>query len=196
MIYTIEIFSRGMDVGIGKITQAQYEYWSGDNEMYLDDALNSNFDYDDNETPEDCVLLDYYNEYDDTFFTFGPDADNHNIVIKDSEGSIVYQGDLDDITSEYDIDYELRIRENGTQDYFVSSMEPGYYIQWCHGGKGCYFDADFEDEDFDPTKLKFYVKETDFGEIISTIDYDNEELSNNAGDYDIKSFKASVHYVE
>lgn len=56
-IYTIEIYSRGLDVGIGTITQAQYEYWSDEDREYdLPEALQDNFDYEGNESPEECKL--------------------------------------------------------------------------------------------------------------------------------------------
>ena len=89
-IYSIEITSRGLDVGIGKITQAQYEYWSDEDREYdLTDALQSSYDYEGNETPEECKLYDYYNEYEDVLFTFGPDIQYHTITIRDEDGAIV-----------------------------------------------------------------------------------------------------------
>ena len=194
--YTIEITSRGQDVGIGKITQSQYEYWSDDREYELGEALQSNYDYEENETPEECRLHDYYNEYDDVLFTFGPDIDYHSMTIKDAEGNVVYSGDVDNLVSEYDPEDELEMIDGGDRDYYMSVMEPGYYLQWCNGGKGVYFDGDFEADTFDPKKLKFKRIETDFGDILDSIFYDGEDISNNAGDYDIKSFEARVYYVE
>lgn len=197
MIYTIEIYSRGLDVGIGTITQEQYEYWNDEDREYdLGDALNSNFDYEENSTPVECQLYDYYNEYDSVLFTFGPSMDGHQMSIKDSAGNIMYMGDAGDMINEHDPEYEIPMLESGELDYFMSVMEPGYYLQWCQGGKGKYFDGDFETEQFDPKKLKFHIRETDFGDVLHGIEYDNEVVENTAGDYDIKSFEASVHYVE
>jgi len=197
MIYTIEIFSRGLDVGIGKLTQAQYEYWNDEDRAYeLSDALQCNYDYVENETPEECKLFDYYNEYEDVLFTYGPDIEYHSMTIKDSEGNTVFEGDVDGLSFEHDPEGELEMIDGGDRDYYMSVQEPGYYLQWCNSGKGLYFDGDFETEDFDPTKFKFKRVETDFGQVLDSITYDGEEISNNAGDYDIKSFEASVHYVE
>jgi hypothetical protein len=196
-IYTIEITSRGLDVGIGKITQEQYEYWSDEDREYdLGEALQSNFDYEENGTPEECKLYDYYNEYEDVLFTFGADFEYHNMTIKDDKGNIVYTGDISDLASEHDPEYELEMIDGGDRDYYMSVMEPGYYLEWCNGGKGVYFDGDFEAEEFDPKKLKFKRVETDFGEVLGGISYDGDHIDNNAGDYDIKSFEARVHYVE
>ena len=89
MNYTIEIYSRGIDVGIGKVTKEQYEYWSERPAGDLDDVMNSNFDYEENETPEEAKMeREYYNEYEDVFFGFGPDANYHEMTIKDENGSI------------------------------------------------------------------------------------------------------------
>lgn len=197
MLFTIEIVSRGLDVGIGKITQAQYEYWNHEDREYeLGEALQCNFDYEENETPEECKLLDYYNEYDDVLFTFGPDIDYNTMVIKDSKGNIVFDGDVEGFASEYDPECELEIIDGGDRDYYMNVQEPGYYVQWTQGGKGVYFDGDFEAEEFDPLKLKFLRKETDYGDVLDSISYNGEHISNNAGDYDVKSFECAVHYVE
>lgn len=196
--YTIEIMSRGLDVGIGKITQAQYEYWSDQDDYDLSEALQSgeDFDYDELDTPEDARFNQYYNEFTDVFFAFGPDFDYHSITIKDDEGNIIYMGDVEGLTSEHDPEFELEMIDGGDRDYFISDMEPGYYVSWSQGGKGLYFDGEFEAESFDPKKLKFHRKETDYGDVLSDVSYDGEELYNCAGDYDIKSFEARVHYVE
>lgn len=197
MKYTIEIWSRGLDVGIGKITEAQYEYWSEMSVSDLQDVMNNNFDYDENETPEEARMeREYYNEYEDVFFGFGPDADYHEMTIKDEEGNIIFMGDKSGFIDEYDPDYEVDLTDAGDRDYYSNVLEPGYYVQWCQGGKGLYFDGEFEAEKFDPLKIKFSIRETDYGEILTGISYDGEEVYNDAGDYDIKSFEASLVNVE
>jgi hypothetical protein len=193
MNYTIEIYSRGIDVGIGKVTKEQYEYWSERPAGDLDDVMNSNFDYEENETPEEAKMeREYYNEYEDVFFGFGPDANYHEMTIKDENGNVVFEGDTSGYIDAYDPDYEVDLTDNGDQDYYSQYLEPGYYVQWCQGGKGLYYETDFEADTFDPLKIKFSVRETDYGEIITGISYDGEELYNNAGDYDIKSFEAHI----
>ena len=70
-VYKIVLAGRGTDCGIGKITQAQYDFWSHpDNESGLGDALNdpdmTEFESDDGDTveiPEECRFEYYYNEY-------------------------------------------------------------------------------------------------------------------------------------
>lgn len=197
MKYTIEIYSRGIDVGIGKITKEQYEYWSDDdNEMHLTDALQDSYDYEENDTPDECKFVGYYNEYDDVFFGFGPNWDYHDITIKDEDGNIIYAGDASGFIDSYDPDYEIDLLDGGEQDYYSNCLDSGYYVQWCQGGKGLYFDGEFEAEKFDPLKIKFSMRETDYGEILTGIKYDNEDVENCAGDYDVKSFEATVFYVE
>lgn len=196
MKYTIEIWSRGLDVGIGKITKEQYEYWDERPAGDLDDVLNSNFDYEENETPEEARMdREYYNEYDDVFFGFGPDYQYHEMTIKDEDDNVVYMGDASGYIDSYDPDYDVDLTEVGDRDYYSSVLDSGYYVQWCQGGKGLYFDGEFETEKFDPLLIKFSVRETDYGEILTGISYDGEDLYNNAGDYDIKSFEATVFKV-
>jgi hypothetical protein len=197
MNYKIEIWSRGIDVGIGKITKEQYEYWNDRDTQDLNDVLNNNFDYEENETPDEARLpYEYYNEYEDVFFGFGPDHDYNEMTIKDSEGNILFMGDVSGFINEYDPEYEVGLLEGGEQDYYSNCLEPGHYIQWCQGGKGLYFDGEFDAEKFDPLKMVFSIRETDYGEIVVGIAYDGEDVENQAGDYDIKSFEASVFHAE
>jgi hypothetical protein len=193
MKYTIEIWSRGVDVGIGTITKEQYDYWSERESYDLDEALNNNFDYESEETPSEAILdKEYYNEYSDVLYAWGPDMDHHEMVIKDENGTEVYKGDAYDLIHEYDEDYESMYEG---EEYFMNVQKPGYYVQWCQGGKGIYFEGEFEADEFDPKKLKFFNSETNYGDVLSKVYYDGEELDNNAGDYDIKSFEASLEHV-
>lgn len=197
MKYKIEIYSRGIDVGIGTITKEQYEYWSERPTGDLDDVLNDNFDYDENETPEEAKMdRNYYNEYEDVFFGFGPDFSYNEMIIKDEDGNIIYMGDLSGYIESYDPEYEIDLTDGGERDYYSQWLDPGYYVQWCQGGKGLYFDGEFETEKFDPLKIKFLRGETDYGEILIGIKYNDEEIENCAGDYDIKSFEAEIFCVK
>lgn len=194
--YRIEIYSRGLDVGIGTITKEQYEYWSDkNNSMYLDDALNDSYDYEDNATPENCKLYEYYNEYENVLYTFGPDLQMSSMTIKDEDDNLIYAGEITDFTEEHDPDYDIPMIDHGVQDYYTSVLEPGYYLQWCQGGKGLYVNDEFEDDAFDPKKLRFTVVETDFGEIVDVVEYDGQVFEKD-GNYDIKSFEANVHHIE
>jgi hypothetical protein len=196
MKYKIKIWSRGIDVGIGTITKEQYEYWSNREYDELNNALNDSFDYDEAGTPDEARLPhEYYNEYEDVFFGFGPDFDYHELTITDENDNIVFEGDASGYIEEYDPEWEVDLIESGDRDYYIQWLEDGYYLQWCQGGKGLYFDGEFETEKFDPLKLKFSKRETDYGEILTGISYNGEDVENQAGDYDIKSFEASVHEV-
>jgi hypothetical protein len=191
MKYTIEIFSRGMDVGIGTITKEQYEYWN-DREEDLGDALNQNYDYEENETPTECQFDEYYNEYSDVLYAWGPDMDYHEMKITDENGTEVFKGTAYDLIHEYDEDYEFMYEG---EEYFMNIQKNGYYVQWCQGGKGLYFEGEFEADEFDPKKLKLFNSETDYGDILSKVYYNGEALDNNAGDYDIKSFEVSLYNI-
>ncbi len=191
MKYTIEIWSRGYDVGIGTITKEQYDYWVERDESDLSDALHSNFDYESEETPTEAILdKEYYNEYSDVLYAWGADMDHHEMVIKDENDNEIYKGTAYDLIYEHDEDYDFMY---DSEEYFSNTQKDGYYVQWCQGGKGIYFEGEFEADEFDPKKLKFKNSETDYGDVLSDIYYDGERLDNNAGDYDIKSFEASIY---
>jgi hypothetical protein len=185
---TIKIFGRGSDRGIGTITKAQYEYWKEHSDD-LGEALNDNYDYDENETPEDARLpYEYYNEYEDAGFVSGPDEDSCGVEITDGDEETLYEGELYTVLEEIHGDEDSSDAVEEEAEMYLNShcLAPGYYVVWAQGGKGTYFEGSIdipEGEEFDPTLLKFLTTDFDGQSIITTVQYNGESIDNSGGDW-------------
>jgi hypothetical protein len=175
---TIQIRGRGTDRGLQEITQAQYEYWL-DNEDDLSDALNSDYDYEENQTPESARLpYEYYNEYTDSGFFTGPDSENVYLSIEDDEGNTLFGGDIEDFaTAAHGEEYYEAMEEEAEMYFNSNCLKPGYYIHWSQGGKGTYFSGTITipaGELFDGKLLKFYTTDFQGNGMITRITYKDE----------------------
>lgn len=185
---TIKIFGRGSDRGIGTITKAQYEYWSEHSDD-LGEALNDNYDYDENETPLEARLpYEYYNEYDDAGFVTGPDEDSCGIAILNDEEETLFEGELYAVLDEIHGEDEgsEAVEEEGELYLNGHCLKPGYYVVWGQGGKGTYFEGSVdipEGEEFDPKLLKFLTTDFDGQSIITTVEYNGDAVDNGGGDW-------------
>lgn len=185
---TIKIFGRGSDRGIGSITKAQYEYWSEHSDD-LGEAMNDNYDYDENETPEDARLpYEYYNEYDDAGFVSGPDEDSCGIAIIDSNEETLFEGELYTVLEAIHGEEDSSDAVEEEAEMYLNShcLAPGYYVVWGQGGKGTYFEGSIdiaEGEKFDPALLKFLTTDFDGQRIITTVEYNGESIDNSGGDW-------------
>lgn len=189
--FTIEIYSRGFEVGIGEITKEQYDYWS-DREDDLGEALNQNIDYDDEDVPEDARFEYYYNEYSSEAEAYGPDADNSTLVIKIGEQEI-FNDDLSVFFSE-----EAGTAENlsEVESTYIDDLEPGYYVYWEQGGKGLYFQGEFEADAFDAHLLTFKTTLVEGNEVITSVEYNGQDIENYGGDWWGKYADYSLHHIE
>ena len=136
--YTIRIWGRTREIGVSKIKKAQYDYWSDeDHENDLGDALNENYDYEENNTPKAAQFEFPYYEYQDKISFWGFDQDDTHMTIENSEGETIYEGDLESFFSEAHGEEDSRWecteeQEELYPDYFGK----GYWLYWTQGGKG------------------------------------------------------------
>ena len=99
--YTIRIWGRTREIGVGKISKQQYEYWSHeDHNDDLSDAMNESYDYDENDTPKKARFDSAYYEYQDVHSFWGFDEDDTHMTITDESGEEIYDGTLDGFISE------------------------------------------------------------------------------------------------
>ena len=187
--FTIKLYGRGTDRGIGTITKEQYEYWNEHSDD-LGDALNDQYDYEENETPEDAKLpYEYYNEYEDIAFETGIDEDSCYISITDSDGNELYDDELFSFltTVHGDSDSCDEATEEKDEVYFnTSCMSEGYYVYWQQGGKGTYFEGTIEidkDSEFNPKLLKFNTVDFDGNSMVTNVLYDDEDIENSGGEW-------------
>jgi hypothetical protein len=186
--YTIRIWGRTREIGVGTITKAQYDYWSSeDHEDDLADALNESFDYDEAGTPPEAQFEMPYYEYQDVESIWGFDTDDTSMTIEDSEGNDIYSGDLVSFIEEahgnndsaWDASEEIG-------ELYPEHFEKGTYVFWTQGGKGsciqCTIDTD--GEEFDPRKLKIKTYDIQGQSLTSCLVYDDVELGDEGMDND------------
>jgi hypothetical protein len=198
--YTINLLGRGTERGYAKITKPQYDYWYDMDESDLADALNENYDYDDNKTPKRARFEGYYNDYSDKYY-FGIDDDCWIEIIDENKTEIVSEK-LDEYINKIhteDESYEHITEED--EFYMNYDLKPGYYVSWAQGGKGTYFQGTVTTtEVFDPRKLWFYTTDVEGNTMITSVKYGTEEsqekLENDGGDWSGKWATYEVHHIE
>ena len=181
--YTIRVWGRTREIGVHKIKKAQYEHWSSEeHEDDLSDALNENYDYDENETPKAARFdLPYY-EYQGKHSFWGFDQDDTHMTIENSEGETIYEGDIESFFSEahgeedsrYDCAEEL-------EELYPEYLGKGYWLMWTQGGKGSCIQTTIEGV-FEPKKLKVFNWDIQGTSVITRLVYDGDELDDEGMD--------------
>lgn len=197
--YTIRIWGRTREIGVSKIKKAQYDYWSDeDHEDDLSDALNENYDYDDNGTPKAARFdLPYY-EYQDKISFWGFDQDDTVMTIENSEGEEIYRGDLESFISEANDDegYYDAIEEK--EELYPHYLGKGYWLYWTQGGKGSCIQTSIEGI-FEPKKLKVFNWDVEGTSVVTRLVYDGAELDDEGMDSEHDNWRGqwstfSVHH--
>jgi len=203
--YTIRIWGRTREIGVGKITKEQYDYWSDeDHEDDLSDAMNENFDYDEAETPEGARFDIPYYEYQDVESIWGFDSDDTVMTIENESGEEIYKGDLMSFISEAhgDNDSQWDTSEE-IGEVYPEYFDKGTYVFWQQGGKGSCIQTtiDTEGEEFDPRKLKIKTYDIQGTSLTSRLVYDDIELDDEGMDSEHDNWRGqwsefSVHETE
>jgi hypothetical protein len=181
--YTIRIWGRTREIGVHKIKKAQYEYWSDeDHENDLSDALNENYDYDENETPKAARFdLPYY-EYQGKHSFWGFDQDDTHMTIENSEGETIYDGELESFFSEaHGEEDSLYDATEEQEELYPEHLGKGYWLMWTQGGKGSCIQTSIEGV-FEPKKLKALNWDIQGTSVVTRLVYDGEELSDDGMD--------------
>jgi len=184
--YTIRIWGRTREIGVGKISKEQYEYWSDeDHEDDLSDAMNESYDYDENETPEKARFDSAYYEYQDVHSFWGFDEDDTHMTITDENGEEIYEGTLDGFVKEAhgDNDSYWEATEE-VEELYPHYLGKGYFVMWTQGGKGSCIQTtiDTNGEEFDPRKLKYTTWDIEGNTIVNRLSYDGSELDDDGMD--------------
>jgi transposase-like protein len=181
--YTIRVWGRTREIGVHKIKKAQYEHWSSEeHEDDLSDALNENYDYDENETPEAARFdLPYY-EYQGKHSFWGFDQDDTHMTITNSEGEEIYEGDLESFIAEAHGEEDSRWEATEEQEeLYPEYLGKGYWLMWTQGGKGSCIQTSIEGV-FEPKKLKVLNWDIQGTSVVTRLVYDGEELSDEGMD--------------
>jgi uncharacterized Zn finger protein (UPF0148 family) len=202
--YTIRIWGRTREIGVSKINKQQYEYWSDeDHEDDLSDALNENYDYDDNDTPKKARFDSPYYEYQDKISFWGFDQDDTVMTIENSEGEEIYRGDIESFLSEAhggnDSLYDATEEQDELYPHYLGK---GYWLYWTQGGKGSCIQTTIvieEDDEFDPRKLKVLNWDIEGTSVVTRLVYDGVELDDEGMDSEHDNWRGqwstfSVHH--
>ena len=204
--YTIRIWGRTREIGVGTITKEQYDYWiDEDHEDDLSDAMNENFDYDEAETPEEARFDMPYYEYQDVHSIWGFDSDDTVMTITNQEGEEIYSGDLMSFISEAHGDNDSQwdaTEEIG--ELYPEYFDKGTYVFWQQGGKGSCIQTTIvieEGEEFNPRKLKTKYWDLQGDSLTSRLVYDDVELDDEGMDSEHDNWRGqwstfSVHETE
>ena len=181
--YTIRVWGRTREIGVHKIKKQQYEHWSSEeHEDDLSDALNENYDYEENKTPKAAQFdLPYY-EYQGKHSFWGFDQDDTHMTIENSEGETIYDGDIESFFSDahgeedsrYDCSEEL-------EELYPEHLGKGYWLMWTQGGKGSCIQTSIEGV-FEPKKLKVFNWDIQGTSVITRLVYDGDELDDDGMD--------------
>jgi len=181
--YTIRIWGRTREIGVHKIKKAQYEYWNDeDHESDLSDALNENYDYEENGTPKAAQFdLPYY-EYQDKHSFWGFDQDDTHMTITNSEGEEIYEGDLESFFSEAHGEEDSRWETSEElEELYPEHLGKGYWLMWTQGGKGSCIQTSIEGV-FEPKKLKALNWDVQGTSVVTRLVYDGDELDDEGMD--------------
>jgi len=178
--YTIRIWGRTREIGVGKITKQQYDHWSHeDHNDDLSDAMNESYDYDENDTPEKARFDSAYYEYQDVHSFWGFDEDDTHMTITDESGEEIYDGTLDGFISEAHGDNDSRWdATEEVEELYPHYLGKGYFVVWTQGGKGSCIQTtiDTNGEEFDPRKLKYTTWDIEGSSCVNRLKYDDVEL--------------------
>ena len=186
--YTIRIWGRTREIGVGKISKQQYEHWSHeDHNADLSDAMNESYDYDENNTPKKAQFDSAYYEYQDIHSFWGFDEDDTHMTITDKSGEEIYDGTLDGFISEAHGDNDSRWdATEEVEELYPHYLGKGYFVVWTQGGKGSCIQTtiDTEGEEFDPRKLKYTTWDIEGSSCVNRLKYDDAELDDEGMDND------------
>jgi len=187
--YNYTIWGRGGEITIGTVSQEVAEYWEElqENDEY---SLNEYCDDFDNDFGIEEDLQPFppgeYWECDDIAHEFGASADGMaELIITDSEDNEVYRLSLD-------LDHLKSQGVSLTEETSISTSEldeDTYGICAQDVQKGTLFSGEIVTDSFDPTKLGFTHITVNGWTLITSISYDGEDLDNEGGDSEQKSFE-------
>ena len=178
--YTIRIWGRTREIGVGKISKQQYEHWSHeDHNDDLSDAMNESYDYDENDTPKKARFDGAYYEYQDVHSFWGFDEEDTHMTITDENGEEIYEGSLDSFVkgAHGDNDSYWEASEE-VEELYPHYLGKGYFVVWTQGGKGSCIQTtiDTNGEEFDPRKLKYTTWDVEGSTVVNRLSYDGDEL--------------------
>jgi hypothetical protein len=180
--YKVSIYGYGAEVTIGSVNEEQKAIINNPDKELWEIVTNDLEDW------------GSWCEVDDQYHCWGASG-TFTILIEDENGEEVYKIDSDNL-SEFDTE------EFQLVDYKSVEVDESKDLLICASfEKGGFFEGDIEiEEDFDITKLKIGIDdevgidEYYFGDIVSGVYYDDEEVDNYGGGTNGKSFDVTKNF--
>lgn len=172
-VYTIKLLGNGGEVVLGRVPGHVYDHFRSNN-VDLSDFAN---DAEDGQVKDEILWPFHPGEWyncDDIAHDYGVEmSDSCSVEVYNEDGYVVWYSSLDAATlEEIGCDIETSNDINASDQPADTVVFYGQQIDY-----GVFFDAKLElDEDFDYTKLKFYVTDIEGWSICSGVDYNNCEL--------------------
>jgi hypothetical protein len=184
--YTIQLWGYGGEHVMGTVTREIYDYFKKRRLSVSDFAWDSDY-ADENNVPEEMwpFTPGSWYECDDMGHVNGVDRSAGTLQICDENGNVVYEKSLEDIDGCGDDEPEFSCSD----EVWIDSKDPGTVVFiGVSSEKGTFFEGEIElTQPFDPSKLCLCYDEIDGNEIISSVEYDGEDLDNNGGSTNGKS---------
>ena len=184
--YKLTIWGYGGEIAIGRLTEAQYEFWKGKDEAEIvdhctsweDDNFEEEYGY---KVPEDAKFCQ-----DGAWFETEGHLDNmsgcefselNHIQIEDERGETVFDEGLS-----YNLEEKHSVQLEQGETYASDWDDVDGYFCVQSSEKGQFFAADLElKAPFDPSKLKISTVDFEGWELVTGVEYDGEELEGHDG---------------
>lgn len=166
----IELYGYGGELVIGSIPKEKYVYWKLRDEEELSDHVLGNMDDEDLGVADGMSLGEWY-ELDDLEHLNGVGYDHGMVCVTDDDGDEIFNKALTDINSTDGCEDVIQ-----TEEGFDSEFGEQKYIFMAYSAeKGTFAVLNVPGNDFDPTKLKITVRETEGFEIVDGFWYEHPE---------------------
>ena len=195
MKYTVEIYGNEIELGVGKLTNEQYKFWSKSvNKIHFHDAVRLDLDGNELKIPAKAKFeKDFLDMTEYGTVTGMPflDDDGPFIEISTSSGKEFFNGNYSQYTEKYDPKYNDLLVSEVQKDHIDYPDDADYVMYWRRYLKGTFFKAEIETNKFDPTKLKFSQIEILGGlDLLVYVEYDGIEVE--ANEYSIRETSTIV----
>ena len=195
MKYTVEFYGNGIELGVGKLSNEQYEFWSkSENKENFHDAVRLDIDYSTLKVPDKAKFKkDFLDMTEHGTATGMPLLDDEGpfIEIVTSTGKVFFKGTYSEYIEKYDPEYNDLLVSEVQKDHIDYPEGGGYVLFWRRYLKGTFFKAEIETKKFDPLKLKFsQIEILGSFDLLVYVEYDGVEVKPN--EYSIRETSTKI----
>ena len=190
--YKIRLWGYGGEMVLGEITKKTWDYFREHRIDVSDYATDSDFG-EELDIPEDCQPFypGEWHDCDNLYHGWGVSKNAGTMEIEDENGEIVYTRDLDGIDG---CDVMLSCNEEA----WIAMKGNNSYVFYNYSSeKGTFFEGEIELKmPFDPEKLCIHYDDVEGDELITRIEYDDQDIDNFGGDTTGKGYDFKFYHVD